>query len=301
MGHTGVGAPDTDRHESARPVEPGRAQPLFVAVPPASWCDALNREVWADRVTFHVGELHLGVRTNDADLGAQVRAALRKRLAHDVQAPANFSVKLAPPVTNRRNAGFHFLYRNSAIQVRTRDVQRLVRGLLAHLATFEPSTLDGLLTIDGVTLVHDEGALIAPAALRQWLAVVERRLNLRGLRIVDAPAVLLDPARREVVLPDAVAVLGADPAVLDAIDAPAGRPDPPVPVGRYPVTGWAFLGTGEPITRAHAVALASRLTLTRDEPQPILDALAHVVGGVEPGTVPWAKPPELVAALAALA
>ena len=65
----------------------------------------------------------------------------------------------------------------------------------------------------------ERGALIAPAALRQWMSAVERRLNVRGLRVVDAPWVLVDVDTNEVVVPDPMAAgLGVDLDAFRALD-----------------------------------------------------------------------------------
>ncbi len=145
-----------------------------------------------------------------------------------------------------------------------------------HLAAFLPATSEGRLTVNGVALVGERGALIAPAALRQWMAAIERRLNLRGLRVVDAPWVLLDPDTNEVVVPDpAAAGLAVEPEAFHALDdlAPSSRPDAAVAVGRYPLVGWAFTGDGEAMSRAQGVAFALRLTNNAAGLQPTLDAL----------------------------
>ena len=172
--------------------------------------------------------------------------------------PANYSVRLAATEEqHRRGAGFHFLYRGSAPVVRTRDPQRLAAGLCQHLAAFLPATSAGRLVVNGVALVGARGALIAPAALRQWMSAVERRLNVRGLRVVDAPWALIDVDTNEVVVPDPVAAgLGVELDAFRALDdlALSVHADPPVPAGRYPLVGWAFTGDGNPMSRAQGVA-----------------------------------------------
>ena len=132
-----------------------------------------------------------------------------------------------------------------------RDPQRLAAGLCQHLAAFLPASTDGLLIVNGVALVGERGAVIAPAPLRQWMSAVERRLNVRGVRVVDAPWVLVDVDTNEVVVPDpAAAGLAIDGDAFGALDelAPASRADPAVGVGRYPLGAWAFIGDGTAMT-----------------------------------------------------
>jgi hypothetical protein len=233
-----------------------------------------------------------------------LRRALRPHFVAGLDPPANYSVRLAAAdETHRRGAGFHFLYRGSSPVVRTRDPQRLAAGLCQHLAAFLPATTEGRLTVNAVALVGERGALIAPAPLRQWMSAIERRLNGRGLRVVDAPWVLLDADTNEVVVPDPVAAgLAVDPAAFGALDdlAPSSRIDPPVASGRYPLVGWAFTGDGNAMSRAQGVAFALRLTSNGAGLQPTLDALAQVMRATPPVSVEWAEPAKLAARLAAV-
>ena len=117
-----------------------------------------------------------------------MRDALRPYFVAGLDPPANYSVRLAAnDERHRRGAGFHFLYRGSAPVVRTRDPQRIAAGLCQHLAAFLPGASAGRLVVNGVALVGERGALIAPAALRQWMSAVERRRNVRGLRVDRTP------------------------------------------------------------------------------------------------------------------
>jgi hypothetical protein len=245
-----------------------------------------------------VGELHLGVRPGDAELAARLGDALRAHTVGGLDPPANFSVRFAGPLQHRRGAGFHMLYRGCGLVLRTRDPRRLLGGLFRHLDAFRPEYGADWYAIRSVALVGDGRALIAPFALRSWMPRIERRLNIRGLRFVDMPWVLLDTARVEIVVPDLG--LDVDWSALEGLEAaaPASRPDPAVPAGRYALTGWTFLGDGEPLSRARAVALASRSTSGHGSAQATLDALASVMRAIEPTSLPWSAPAELVDALA---
>jgi hypothetical protein len=268
--------------------------------------------VWAATSTFAVDGLHIGVRANTTSLDEVLRAALAAHLVDDVEAPANYSVQLGEPSTSGAGAGFHFLYRSSASVVRTRDARRVVRGLFTHLSSHHVDPGPGLLRVHGVTLVAGDTAVLAPAALRQWPELIERRLNGQGLRFADTPWALVDPARAEVVVPEPS--LDIDWSALDPLDMLAGgrgRPDPPVAPGRYPLVGWAFwVGadvTGR-LSRAQAVMHALQLTIGaidagagRGDVQRALDGLAAVVREIEPAAIAWDDPIELVQPLVALA
>jgi hypothetical protein len=280
-------------------LEPG-GEPRYLVEPPSTCRDTLDRQGWPEpTLAVAVGPYHVGVRPGDPALAARLRAGLRAHTVAGLDPPANYSVRLAAPVRHRRGAGFHLLYRGCGLALRSRDPRRLVEGLVHHLDSFDPAYGAGCVALQAVALVRDGRALIAPMILRSSLARVERRLNLRGLRFVDTPCVLLDALRSEIVVPDTS--LDVDWAAFDDLDtiAPGSRPDPPVPVGRYPVSGWTFLGDGNGISRARAVALATRATIRTRAAQPTLDALATVMRGIEPTSIRWAAPADLAAALAA--
>jgi hypothetical protein len=157
-----------------------------------------------------------------------------------------------------------------------------------------------------VTLVSGTSALLAPPVLRQWPELIERRLNAGGMRFADTPWALVDPVRREVIVPDPV--LDVDWDALDGVDAlTAGRdrPDPPVPPGRYPIAGWAFRVRADqagPLTRAQAVMQGLQLVIGSLErgAQQALDDLTTVVRAIEPAGIAWDDPAELVPPLVAL-
>jgi hypothetical protein len=271
----------------------------YLVEPPSTCRDTLERQSWpCPPVAIAVGDLHVGVRPGDPALDALLRRVLGAHNVEGLTPPANYSVRLAAPVRNRRGAGFHLLYRSCGLALRTRDPRRLMEGLFHHLDSHHPAFGSGLLAVGGVALVGDGRALIAPAALRSWMSRLERRLNLRGLRVVDLPWVLVDSNGPAIVVPEGI--LDVDRRALDdlAAIAPGSRPDPSVPPGRYPLTGWAFLGNGDALTRARAVALATRFTAHRDGMQPTLDALAEVMRTIEPTSVAWSAPADLVAAIA---
>ena len=99
--------------------------------------------------------------------------------------------------------------------------------------------------------------VIAPLVLQQYAAQFERRLNVRGVRIIDVPWLEVDWEANEVVVPEPGA--DVDGRLFDELDAIAPSPvmDESVAPGRYPIVGCAFIGEGPAPSRALAVALAS--------------------------------------------
>jgi hypothetical protein len=255
----------------------------------------LEQPVGAETIPVGVGAWLLGVGT-DAALAPRLRAALAAHVRDDARPPVNFSVQLASATKRRRGAGFHLLHRGSSVLVRSRDPHRVVNGLLLYLDAFTPGYGSGLLPVNGVALVGGSGALLAPSVLRPSMSRLERRLNLRGLRVVDTPWALIDPDGPTVVVPEPT--LAVDHRALTGIEVLApSRPDPTVPAGRYLLRDWVFLGDGGALTRARAVALATRFTRETNGVQGTLDALAEVMRAVVPRSVAWAPPSELVTAI----
>ena len=185
--------------------------------------------------------------------------------------------------------------------IRTRDLRRLVDGLLAYLSAAVERPGDTL-RVDVLALVKDGAAILAPSAIRSSLASIERRLNAKGLRVVDRPWACVDATAGELVV--AEPELSVDPLALDELGR-VGR-DGAVMPGRYPVVGWAF-GVGQeeqgPISRALALTLAGSRLVDRAtlQPQVALDRLASLVSRLRPVAIWGETPQELVGPLAALA
>ncbi|MDQ4070652.1 MAG: hypothetical protein M3203_14445 [Actinomycetota bacterium] len=221
----------------------------------------------------------------------------------DDPAPPNFSLHVAEDDGARGAKDFHLLYRGITAVVRTRDLRRLVQGLLGYLSAVAERPDADMLRLDLLALVTEGAAVLAPAAVRSSLASIERRLNAKGLRVVDRPWTCVDVTTGELVVPEPD--LTVDRSALDQLPS-GGRGERAVPPGRYPVVGWGF-GVGReeqgPISRALALTLAGSRLLDRPPagPQHTLDRLAGVLGRVQPVAL-WADRPEgLVDPLSALA
>jgi hypothetical protein len=257
--------------------------------------------VWASTTTFAIGDVWLGIRSNDDAFDSSLRRALQPYVAEGVEAPPNFWCKLAGPVDAKGRRGLHFLYRGSTTLVRTRNLQRLRNALLLELGAYAAAPDPSMLSLAAVGFVSNNGrAVLAPPGLRPWLSAIERRLNARGLWVVDTPTTLVDAERSELVVPE--------PA-LD-IDWSAFQPDGSdrdgvVQPGRYPIAGWAFFtdtASPEVVTRARAVAIAAQFVTNIDAlgVQTSLDRIAGVVRTIEPTALTVSRPGDVVQPLAAL-
>ena len=258
--------------------------------------------MWAASSTFAIGDVWLGIRSSTDEFDTRLRRVLAAHVAPEVDAPANYSCKLANGERTRGKRNLQFLYRGNSAIVRTRSERRVMHALLAELSWYAGPHEPSLLSVHGIALVGPTGALIAPPTLRPWLSTIERRLQAKGLRIVDTPTVLVDPARSEVVVPEPALTLDRD-----ALAELRGTGDDEVVApGRHPIRGWAFFteptedGT---VPRARAVAMVAQLADNVDAfgLQESLDGIAHVIRGLEPRALTARRPGDVVAPLVAMA
>ena len=248
----------------------------------------------------------MGVRSSNQAMHDLLRQTLAAHLVDDVDALPNYSVLLAGDDPESKDRAFHFVYRGFNPVVRTRDPQRLVTALLARLAGHLDDERGDRIRLDALALVAGDVAVLAPSEIRYVMPTLERRLNAKGLRVVDQPWTALDTETAEVVVEEPA--LDLDPAARERLVAAFPRPRRPEAVvapGRYRLAGWGF-GLGHahdgPISRAVAVTLACPQVLNFVElgAQRTLDGLAAAVDTVQPVAF-WADSPDgLVQPLAAL-
>ncbi len=230
-----------------------------------------------------------------------VRRLLAGHLVDGVEAPANYSLLIAPP-SGRGAGGIHFLYRGTAPIVRTRDPHRLVMGLLSFLNS-HAAPAPGMEMVAVGLVDREDRAVLAPYALRASLDRVERRLGSRGLRVVDTPWAVVDAGSRELVVPEPD--LNLHWPALERLREVAPRPaaaDKPVPPGRYPIRAWALPASARlegPLSRGAGVLLAATLVVRPAEigGQRCLEDLARIIGPVPPFGIRWSGPEDLVARL----
>ena len=71
--------------------------------------------------------------------------------------PTNYLARLAEAPTNTRATGFHLLQHGKDVVLRTRDLERLIQGLVGHLDS-NRRVVDGVLQTRAVALVGERGA-----------------------------------------------------------------------------------------------------------------------------------------------
>jgi hypothetical protein len=263
----------------------------------SSCIDTLDDLDWVASSTFRVGQWALGVRSSSVETDAALQRVLRAHLV-DVDAPANFSLLMADDDTRT----FNFLYRASDALVRTRAPGRLLRTLVSHLSEFvERSSAVARLSVTG--LLVGGRVIVAPDALRDEIANIETRLNVAGIRVIDAPILELERGTGHVIVPEPALSLDTDALADYERDHPSsGRELAPVLAGRYPIAAWA-LTTSEnrlgPIGAAQGVAAAAQQVVNADRlgAQQALDVVADALTTVPIAGIWWRESAELVGQL----
>lgn len=144
----------------------------------------------------------MSVQANDHALAAVERALPNRLAAHDRRrAATTVSVRIEPPV-ERGPQPMHLVYVNGCLHLRTRDDERALRTVQAIVSAPSMRDVTDQLVLDGVGVVGADGAAVLPSGIRSHVAAVERRLNQRGLRVLDEPYVLVEPTTGALV-PDA--------------------------------------------------------------------------------------------------
>lgn len=272
--------------------------------PPTACGSEFEQVDWAGTVAVHLeGDKHLGLRFNDAAVQEAVTRALGDRVVPDLEPVPYYSLKLGTP-GRRRKTPMHALYLGPRPVLGTRDLGRLLDGLGLHLSaqvTRRSSGHDGYV-VDGLALRSPRGVLLVPGQLMAMANVIDRVLVGSGFAFADAPYVQLDPARREVVVPEPVVPVRVPGDELDRL-GPSADEERLAP-GRYPLAGWLMsVGDEEagPLRKAKALLYGARLLVTPFPrgAQAALDDLAGLFSDLEATGVAWASEEELVEAVRA--
>lgn len=253
-----------------------------------------------------MGGVLLGVRSSTPSVHEALRRALAAHLLDGVEAPPNYSVIAGERSTDAVGQAFDFLYRASSQVLRTGDRHRLGRAVVRWLSSHADPVSPVLVRLDSLALVAGDAAVLAPASLRWQLPSIERRLNARGLAVVDGPWATVDPDAGELVVEEPR--LRVDWAALSRLEAgrPRRRAEPVVAPGRYRLRWWAFPEDGHgpgPVSRAMGVALALRHPPSQDgrRGQALLEDLARVARATTPVVIAPGLPDRVAARLARLA
>jgi hypothetical protein len=199
--------------------------------------------VEAGPIAVRVGDLIIGVRTNDEATSALLLGALRPLVVSDVDAPPNLSLALGEADGHVR--GLHFLYRGGLSVVRTGSVGRLLRAALRHLEGFAPPPPEAT-RLNAKLLVRGDDAILVDSRFGGTVDVLERRLHRLGFRLVDVHAPLLDRETLAVRLEAPRLDVDSDGrGEIDRLHPPTKR-EVELHDGHYRLRGLVVLGDPEP-------------------------------------------------------
>lgn len=246
-------------------------EPAFLVEGPvgcASCVERLDELEWGDTITFEIGGVHIGVRTNSPEVDAVLRVALSAYLANGVAAPANFSLRIGER-QGRGREGLHLLYDSSEQLARSSAPSRVVSALFAHLASHEAShesgTEDRVLSLRIPAVVVDGRAVLVCRHLGPIVLDVEPRLRASGLELVDNPVLVVDTETREVVVSRPAITLDPGTAMaltdLDRRLSSGRTASWPAPEGRYPLAGWITIDHDGPDAPTRPAELVELLDL----------------------------------------
>ena len=258
---------------------------------------------WVGTVALELDEYHVGIKHNGEYTLAMLDRVFPGQRVADRRVPDNYSLALHDADdTGRRE--LHLLVRGGQSLVRSRSVERVLRGLLAYLDADLHATDPSLVHVHLGAVVRGGRAYFAPGEVITQREHAQPRLHRAGFQVPDVPFLLLDPATNELVIPEPQVVYDREAlAGLDA-DARLGRELACVTPGRYPVQGWV-LHTHEDVagelTHARAVASLLPFVARRDgDVRSAVDELVSLVDGVPVIGVHFETTQELVKQLAAV-
>lgn len=287
----------TESHQNE--LDDARDEPVFLR-PPSACGTEFEQVDWVGTLEVDLdGARRLGIRFNDGRLLEATGAALGDRATvGDDDTPPYFSVKLNEP-TRRRKHPLHYVYLGARPVVGSRDVQRLLDGLAAHLGQHLEAPPTDVYTAPLVPVRSPAGVLLVPGDLAVMSKVVDRVLRPEGYVAADVPFVHLDLANAEVVVPTPVVHIALDAATR--AELPSDHEERLTP-GRYPVARWLVAVGAEdagPLRHSMAVLHATRGLRTPfpHGAQAAVDDVARATKDVPVAGVTWASDEELVQAV----
>jgi hypothetical protein len=258
---------------------------LDLVVDPPGSCAACAERTWAHRRAVIVDGRLLAIGTNDARADAAIAGTLVAHLFPEPPALATEPPFLAVELNSRPSGPglqrLDLLLRRDTVVARSRRPDRILRALVASIASYGDLTARGLVALRATVLGRDGRVLLVPELADP--VRFRRELAGSGIAAADTPVALVDPATREVVV--GAPGLDVDTAAIDAL-APEtggdGGEPAPLPWGRYPLVGFgvatatpagALLAFGPDADdhRDHRATLDALCTLVTD--LPVTDAV----------------------------
>jgi hypothetical protein len=229
------------------------------------------------QIEVRVGDYHVGVRTNALEVRERLTEVLSHLLVADPTVRASYAVYGSSDKSGERRT-YSVYYDCNRIRV-TRSLDRAVAVVIAQLEQHLPRPVHPahVVEVDSSAILAVNDAVLVPWALPYFAPATEFRLEKNGLRLYEGASVWIDTDRREVVIPQRRLLTQAGAAVLPA----AALTEP----GRRTLSCWVFLGrpehSGADLSRAGALARALGFTYRHHTLAANLQALAHLLAGLE--------------------
>jgi hypothetical protein len=233
---------------------------------------------WAVTSAYAIGEFHVGIRADSlASDDLLARAFGSYRLKGDTSAPDNFSVVFGDDGDTGSKA-LSLLLAGDSTKVRSRSPRRILCALRSHLSALLEIDAEGLiLTTNVAALVGDQAVLLPPVAL-YWMDYLQARLARLDVRVSDEPHALVDPDKRELVIPEPQVEIAPEVLAELAELAPSRTELLPMEPGRYRLGVWTF--EDEPSRRSatpsRASAVAGILPAVTGSPEQLGEVIVAV-------------------------
>ena len=241
-------------------------------------------------VSLGVGDFHVGVRVNAADVGSRLRSELADIVVHDAEAPANYSILSGPSSPSGEVASFR-IYAGCKHVFTTDSVHRAIAVLVGYIHDFLPESQrqQRYLRMVGLALVHECEAILIPWQLRHRSPSLERRLARDDVRLLESTTVLVDADRQQLVVPP-----WRIAAAPSATGAPRGFLAERTPPGRYQLRAWCVTLRQSRPELSSALAVAHGMTIAhhRGRPRDTLTSLAALVADLP--VLPISNSPDLI-------
>jgi hypothetical protein len=235
--------------------------------------------VQAEIMAVRVGDLLLGVRSNDDEVAARLRTLLAPHLDDGIAAPPNISVVVGKAEPASPVRALHTLHRGPRQAVSTSAVGRLLRAVPYQLDGYLPPP-NGSHRLDAAVLVGDHDAILVSRRFADAVTRAEARLGRIGYRIADVPWADLDDTGTIEFRAPAAGFVPDEAAALDR-QFPATEREVRVPHGRRPVRAIVAPGPFSDSADGHpAERLAAATSLLPNTPLGIDGAALDLLAGL---------------------
>lgn len=205
---------------------------------------------------MQAGDFHVGIRSDDAPLLADLRQRYKEHLVEDDRAVDDFGLVAARADGTGVRALPHLVHGRCPL-LRSRSVARLLRRLDVELGCLVADPTPRSVALYGLgAIVKDGRAALVPTAVTERSTAVERAVARSGAGVAESEGLRLDPVAGELIVP--AGLIGHAAVMGDGGDGLG------VPPGRYEVAGVFWSGRQHDDHERPATALVRLLAHVGD-------------------------------------